>query len=108
MPVLDPQFAVPVTPSRDFGADGNPDWQDLAPTKLVMSLGAPRLIEGKGSRYTQSGTAFLPRGYDIQHGDRIPYDGANYTVVGKARGNQDHPITGDDFGWVQCTVTGGG
>lgn len=107
-PVLDPAFAVPVVPERDTGSDGNPNWTPLTETKMVMSLNAPTLVaDSKGSRYTQSGTVCVPRGYDLKHGDRLPYDGAKYTVVGRQRGNQDHPFTGDDFGWVQFTVTGG-
>lgn len=108
MPVLDPKFALPVTPQRDLGESGNPDWQSLATTRMVMSLGAPNLVEGKGSRYTQSGVVFIPRGYDLKHGDRLPYNGAHYTVVGKPRGDHVHAITGDEFGWVEFTIAGGG
>ena len=108
MSVLNPQFAVDVTPERDTGADGNPDWTALPATKLVMSLNAPTLLDGKGSRFTQSGTAFIPRGYDLKHGDRLPFGDGSYTVVGRPRGDHDHPFTGDDFGWVAYTVTSGG
>lgn len=108
MPLLDPQHATAVVPQRDNGSDGNPDWQNLPATRAVMRLDEPIPVDGKGSRYTQKGKAFIPRGYDLKHGDRIPFDGGHYTVIGRPRGNHDHPITGDDFGWVVYTVQGGG
>ena len=91
-----------------MGEDGNPDWTALPATKMVVSLSTPTLLDGKGSRFSQSGTVFVPRGYDLKHGDRLPYDGVKYSVVGRPRGNHDHALTGEDFGWVAFTVTGGG
>lgn len=107
MQAIDPPFALDITPERNVGADGNNDWQALAETRMVVSLGAPNPVDGKGSRYSQSGTVFVPRGYDLKHGDRIPYDGAHYAVIGKPRGTTDHAITGDEF-WAAYTITGGG
>lgn len=108
MTVLNPRFALPVVPQRNHGEGGNVDWQDLPTTRMVLSLNAARLVDGKGNRYTQDGTAFLLRGYDLKHGDRLPYHGRYFTVIGAPRGDHDHPITGHDFGWVAYNVTGGG
>ncbi|TQK29381.1 hypothetical protein [Arthrobacter sp. SLBN-53] len=105
---LDPQGAGEVIPQRDNGSDGNPVWQDLPETRIVIALDKPVLVDGKGSRYTQSGSVAVPRGYDLKHGDRIPFDGAYLTVFGRPQGNHDHPVTGDDFGWVIFAVQAGG
>lgn len=108
MPVLDPQFAITAVPQRDNGIDGKVDWANLPETKMVLSLDAPTPVDGKGARYRQNGTVFIPRGYDLQSGDRLPHRSRFYTVVGEPRGDYDHAFTGEDFGWVQYTVTGGG
>lgn len=108
MTVINPKSTLPVVPQRNHGQGGNADWQSLPPTRMVLSLNPARLVDDKGSRYTQDGTAFIPRGYELRHGDRLPYRGRFFTVVGSPRGDHDHPITGHDFGWVAYTVTGGG
>lgn len=113
-PVINPKRAIAVTPQRDQGSGGDTDWQDLPSTRMVLSLNAPQLIEAKGTRYRQGGTAFLPRDYDLAHGDRLPYRGRNgqgplrhFTVIGHPRGDQDHAITGHEF-WAAYTITSGG
>lgn len=108
MSVIDPPFALDVVPQRDTGSGGNPEWTNLPATRMVLSLNAPNLVDGKGTRYTQTGTAFIPRGYDLNHGDRLPHHDRYYTVVGPPRGDHDHVFTGEDFGWVAFMVSGGG
>lgn len=50
--------------------------------------------------YTESGTLFVPRGADVRAGDRCTYQGRNYLLMGARNWDTDHPMTGDDFGWM--------
>lgn len=50
--------------------------------------------------FTQAGMLFLPRGTGVQAGDRLTYQGRKYLVMGARNWDQDHPLTGDDFGWM--------
>lgn len=110
MGFIDPQFAGAV-PFERCADEANNRWTPLlyqapgvdepqADTPAVVSLDKPVLVAGNGARYHQGGTVFVPRGLDRGHGDRFTYNGTTYRLVGGARGDQDHPVTGDDFGWV--------
>lgn len=110
MAFLDPQFTVQV-PFERLVDEANGVWTPLTyqglpggavqtATPSVVSLDKPTAQPGNGPRYVQGGTVFVPRGADRRHGDRFTYNGRRYRLIGAARGDQDHPITGDDFGWV--------
>lgn len=113
-PLLDPQFKTTVVPQRptDDGL-GNTTWADLPATKLAIWLGSRgmgghsvTLGGSKGPSWTEFGFVFAPRGSDLKSGDRIPYQGLFYVLSGKPSGDQVHPFTGHDFGWMVFTVEG--
>ncbi|WAY18399.1 hypothetical protein OF855_24490 [Mycolicibacterium fortuitum] len=81
---------------------GGATFADLGDTKAVVSLGAATVTTGFD--YRQAGTVFTPRGLDRKEGDRFTHNGLEYTLVGPARGDQPHPFTGDDFGWVAHAI----
>lgn len=74
-------------------ADGNPD---------PIALGANPVVVSERSRQ-----AFIPRGLDRKAGDQFVYNGGQYTLAGRPRGDQVHPMTGDDLGWVAWDVEPG-
>lgn len=118
MAVITPVSTVTITPRRPTeDADGNKVFTGdpggpaaLASVQAVFSLSAPAKAAWRahGERFIQDGVVFVPRGSDLIAGDEVTYRGATFTVVGNARGDQDHPFTGDDFGWVVYTLAGGG
>ncbi|MBY0440983.1 MAG: hypothetical protein K2Q25_02410 [Mycobacteriaceae bacterium] len=108
MGLLNPAYAPLIAwerPTED--ADGNTSYADLGTTATVVSLASPRVEAGSGPRFIQSGTVFVPRGIDRKAGDRFTYKGFKYTLVGVARGDQDHPFTGADLGWMALEFQGG-
>lgn len=118
MPVLNPTFAGAVAFQRCIDEENNV-WTDLPyqpagdtpavrKTPAVVSLDKPVARTGSGPRYTQGGTVFIPRGLDRRNGDRFTHNGVKYHLIGAARGDQDHPFTGDDFGWVAFSFEGSG
>lgn len=121
MSVLNPVSTVTLPhrrPTED--PDGNKVWTGdptgppaLPSLQAVVSLSAA----GSGSsgnsvkgddRFFQAATLFVPRGSDVLAGDEVVYNGHAYKVIGYPRGDQDHPFTGDDFGWVVYSLAGGG
>ncbi|CAN5146979.1 hypothetical protein BH11ACT6_BH11ACT6_34900 [soil metagenome] len=127
MSFIDPAFAGQV-PFERLVDEANNGWTALsylppggsdpvADTPAVVSLDKPTSQLGSGPsrstamggpRYSQGGTVFLPRGIDRKRGDRFTHNGVKYSLIGAARGDQDHPVTGDDFGWVTWSFEGSG
>lgn len=110
MGFIDPRYAGRVAFERSID-EANGQWAPLTyqppgggpeepQTPAVVSLDKPAAVAGNGPRYAQGGTIFVPRGIDRRSGDRFTYNGSRYRLTGGARGDQDHPITGHDFGWV--------
>lgn len=97
--------AVPFKRPTDDPYNG-PGFTALDDTPVVVSLQAASVTNGlaPGQGYTLAGTVFTPRGLDRREGDRFTYQGRDYTLVGPVRGDQDHPFTGGDFGWVAHTI----
>lgn len=111
MSVINPVSTTTIVPRRPSEDEhGNKPFTDLPEVGVVFALGPPARAAWRahGERYVQDGIVFVPRGYDLIAGDEVPHGGRWFTVVGDARGDQDHPITGDDFGWVEFTLAGGG
>jgi hypothetical protein len=113
-PLLGPIELTPVVPQRptDDGM-GNIAWTDLAAVNVLFWLGSRgsgtrsvTLGGERGPTWTEFGQVFIPRGYDIKSGDRIPYQGLLYVISGKPSGDQLHPFTGHDFGWMSFNVEG--
>lgn len=122
MSVLNPVSTTEIIPRRPGeDAHGNKVFTNLPAVSVVFALGPPARAAWRahGERYVQDGQVFVPRGTDLLGGDEVPYGdppspsnpngkGRWFTIVGDARGDQDQPFTGDDFGWVVFTLAGGG
>ncbi|OCB42939.1 hypothetical protein A5722_05135 [Mycobacterium vulneris] len=52
----------------------------------------------------ESEKIFVPRGSDIKANDKFVYQSREYRVLGWPIGDQDHPLTGDDFGWMYFKI----
>src|SRR5258707_9953593 len=82
---------------------GNLIWVDRDPiANAVFDLGAPS--SSGDSLYSQSGSLFVPRGSVIRNGDRITYQGRTFVAVGEPLWDMDHPLTGEDFGYVEVHI----
>lgn len=106
--MLGPIFGVPVTPQRPMSDGlGNLSWANLPQIpNAVFALEAPSSNED--SAYSQGGSLFVPRGSDLTNGDRVTYQGRHFVVQGVPMWDMDHPITGEDFGWVEVKIQWGG
>lgn len=114
MPLLNPAFVTTVVPQRptDDGM-GNTTWADLPSVSVLVwsggrSGGAHAVTMGgsKGPSWTQFAQVFVPRGADLQSGDRIPYQGLQFVISGTPSGDQMQPFTGHDFGWMAFEAEG--
>ena len=77
----------------------------LGDCQVVVSIGKATAANSDSSPgASQVGVVFVPRGLDRREGDRFTYNSETYELMGQARGNQDHPFTGDDFGWVEFGI----
>lgn len=111
MSVINPVETVSVPLKRPVEDEhGNKTFITLPAVDAVPSLqpAARQTWRAHGGRYVQDGQIFVPRGSDVKAGDEIVLGGHTYVIVGGARGDQDQPFTGDDFGWVSYTLAGGG
>lgn len=91
-------------PNED--ADGDADYTDLATLPIVIDLSGPGIESGSGRQDAQQGIVFVPRGSALLIGDRFPWGGTTYLLVGGPDGDMIHPFTGADFGWVSYTIVG--
>ena len=108
MAAINPAFTVTIVPQRPTEDFGEETFADTAAVQAVVSLSGPSR-NGAGaadvqSRFRISGTMFVPRGSDVASNDRFRYKGHDFRVLGWAQHDQDHPFTGDDFGWVSYLI----
>lgn len=84
-------------PTADFGEETftplPPAPGALPAIEAVVSLAKMRL--------------FVPRGSNIMAADKFVYQGRELRVAGWRIGDQDHPLTGDDFGWMYFEIESG-
>lgn len=68
------------------------------------------LARGGTNETTQSGSLFAPKAYAeiIEPDWRFEYQGVKYHIIGKPSWDYLHPLTGEDFGYVEFTVRKGG
>lgn len=106
--LLGPIAGVTITPARPTSDGlGNLSWTDRAPiTNAVFALDPPA-TDGD-SIYTQTGSLFVPRGSDIGNGDRVVFEGRAFVAIGVPLWDMDHPMTGEDFGYMEVRVQWGG
>jgi hypothetical protein len=107
--VINPAFTVAITPRRPTEDFGEETFADQPAIRAVISLSPPahRSIGGGGgesSRFFVYGQAFVPRGSDLRSNDTFRYRGHDFRVVGWATKDQQHPFTGEDFGWVSYLI----
>jgi hypothetical protein len=112
--LLNPKFLTTVVPQRptDDGM-GNTGWVDLDPVPVALWIGSRgsgthsvTLGGAKGPSWTEFAQIFVPKDCGLQSGDRIPYQGLVYVISGTPSGDQVHPFTGNDFGFMSFTVEG--
>jgi hypothetical protein len=108
MAVINPAFTVAITvqrPTEDFGEE---TFTNAASVNAVVSLSPPAhkstSMGGEPSRFYIYGTIFVPRGSNVQSNDRFRYKGHDFRVLGWAQHDQNHPLTGEDFGWVSYLI----
>lgn len=106
--LLDVAFAPELAFERPNGAGG---WTSLGTTAAVMDVSEPGagpavmgVQTGDVTLFTQAGELFVPRGSDLRAGDRVTWQGRKYELMGVPQWDQDHPFTGDSFGWMLFTV----
>lgn len=106
--MLGPVYGVTITPQRPTSDGlGNLSWANLtAIPDAVFALDAPS--SNGDSLYSQSGSLFVPRGSDIANGDRINYQGRAYVAVGEPMWDMNHPLTDEDFGYLEVKIQWGG
>jgi hypothetical protein len=90
----------------DEDADGNTTWTAVGSFPALVELTGPALQSSSGTASAQAGTVYVPRGADVQVGDRVTWGGTHYLISGGPNFDMDHPMTGDDFGWVAYTCIG--
>jgi hypothetical protein len=104
MSLINPIFAPTVEFSRPTEtAYGAVSFTTLGSNQTVVSLQAPA-DSGGGEDFRLAGLVFTPRGLDRKHGDRFTHNGQQYELFGPARGDQDQPFTGDNFGWISHAI----
>jgi hypothetical protein len=106
--LLTPLFGENIVPQRPTSDGlGNLSWTDLtAIPDAVFALDSASATED--SVYSQGGSLFVPRGSDITNGDRVTYQGRYFVVVGVPMWDMNHPMTGEDFGYVEVRIHWGG
>ena len=104
MAVINPAFTTTITPKRPVENFGEETFADIAPIQAVISLSAPSHKGGTQSRFLIYGTVFVPRGSDVVSNDMFRYKGHDFRVLGWAQHDQNHPLTGEDFGWVSYLI----
>jgi hypothetical protein len=87
-------------------ADGNKTDAAVGSFPAVIDLTGPALQSGSGTSVAQGGQVAVPRGSGLLAGDEFTWAGAKYTLTSGPNGDMDHPMTGDDFGWVIHTCMG--
>lgn len=111
-----PITGVTLTPRRPtFDAMGNiTKLDDLEPLENCVVIVNPLPRQGGrfdagGAQYTQTGVLYARRdGTRLRNADQVTYLGRNYFVMGDPEMDTDHPLTGDDFGYVMYSVHWGG
>lgn len=97
-----------VTPLRVVD-EANNIREPIAPIEVVVFIGAAEPESGDRSKgFSQSGTLWTHRGADLRDADEVPLQQGLFGVVGGPGLDQDHPMTGTDFGWVRYTIRRGG
>jgi hypothetical protein len=96
-------------------ADTGASFTVNAVVDVQPAMSRPRLGEGQENRFIQDAAIFIQRGITgpggspaLQAGDEVSYDGLDFIVAGNPRGDQVHPLTGLDFGWLEFRMQGVG
>lgn len=81
-----------INPERNDPDFGEPNWSDLATIHNAVVIGL-------------NGQLFVPRGSDLKTGDRFKYQEKTYWVTSDAEWDMDHPMSGDDMGYVELKIS---
>lgn len=86
-----------------------------AVVSVQAAMSRPRLGDGQENRFIQDAAIYIQRtatapdgSAGLRAGDEVTYNDESFTVAGDARGNQLHPLTGTDFGWMGFRMQGVG
>lgn len=121
-------FGVTLLFEHDAATDeakamGDPDWQPATtivnqqpragrlPGELdhcVPVVDAPLAQSLSRGMATQSGSVFVPADSGVADNMRFFYNGTWYGVIGDARWDYNHALTGEDYGYVEFTIRKGG
>lgn len=73
---------------------------------VVFQWGTPRLVDDAQESDMFSTVIFAPRDAAIrlQARDRVKYNGEMYVVIGDRSWDENHPVTGHDFGYYMMQV----
>lgn len=94
MSVINPAFTTAIAAQRPTVDFGEETFTDLPMFQAVISTAVS----------SKEATLFCPRGTDLEGGDRFTYQGRQWRVAGWKSGDCDHPVTGDDFGWMAYRI----
>lgn len=95
-----------VCPPRPQGAPG-PAAGELDHCVLVVDAPLAQTL-ARGTASTQSGSVFVPRNSGVHDNMRFFYHGTWYGVVGDERWDYDHPLTRENYGYVEFSLRKGG
>lgn len=97
-----------LTPMRTVD-EANNIREPVAPIDCVPVLNEPSpMLNERSKRYVQTGDLYVKRGSDLRDGDEITLSEGVFGVVGGAQFDQNHPMTGTNFGWVLYAIRKGG
>lgn len=97
-----------LTPTRIVD-EANNVREPVTPIDCVPVLNEPSpMLNERSKRYTQTGDLYVKRGADLRDGDEITLPDGVFGVVGNAQFDQNHPMTGANFGWVKYAIRKGG
>jgi hypothetical protein len=113
-----PQTSTVTVSRPNFDSRGNQNPLKF-PLQAVVSVSSamsrPRLGDGQENRFIQDSFIFIQRNTTgpngvpaLQAGDSVTYNGENFDIAGQSRGNDDHPFTRTNFGWVGFRMQGAG
>lgn len=104
-----PIYGVSIIPERPTSDGlGNLTWAFLPQIdNAVFALTAPTGNPTTESTFSQIGQLFVPRGSDLLNGDRVPYFGRYFAVIGEPMWDFNHPFTNDDFGYLEVQIAWG-
>lgn len=85
----------------------NPTGATIAPKRADTDFGENQWsnLEAIANAVVVPPQLFVPRGSDLKDGDQFSYQDTTYWVRGQRKWDMDHPLTGDDLGYVEFEIS---